>query len=85
MPQLDAIDEELRKRISQRMKDLRIQHKLSQSAVAYEYDKEKQAQNRWERGSRGASIYTINKFCMALGISISDFFDAEIFRSKKNK
>ena len=77
---LDNIDSDLKQRIAQRMIQLRERAGKKQQQLAYEYGKDKQTQNKWEKGTRGASIYTINKFCIALGITLSDFFDDDIFR-----
>jgi len=82
---LDKIDIDLRQRISQRMIQLRELSGKKQQEFAYEYGKDKQTQNKWEKGSRGASIYTINKFCIALGISLTEFFASDLFETPSIK
>lgn len=78
--QLDEIDEKLKENIALRISELRIssgtkQSKFAQDSMAID----KQALHRIEKG-RGVTIYTINKFCKALGISMQEFFDSPLFR-----
>lgn len=79
---LDKIDQELRKKIAFRIKELREKTGKKQKQFADDYDTDKQTWNRYEKG-RGASIYTVNKFCKAIGISLSDFFDSPLFKDSK--
>jgi transcriptional regulator with XRE-family HTH domain len=77
---LDDIDEKLKDSIALRIIELRKTSGKGQSEFARELmTKDKQALHRVEKG-RGASIYTINKFCSALEISLSEFFDSPLFR-----
>jgi transcriptional regulator with XRE-family HTH domain len=80
--ELDKLDQELKKRIAMRFKELRIESGKNQTDFAYDYGKDKQTQNRLE-GGRGATIYSINKFCKAIGISLSYFFDSPLFTDTK--
>ena len=80
--ELDKIDQELKKRIAMRFKELRIESGKNQTDFAYDYGKDKQTQNRLE-GGRGATIYSINKFCKASGITLSYFFDSPLFADAK--
>jgi transcriptional regulator with XRE-family HTH domain len=77
-PELDKIDKDLKMKIASRFRELREESGKSQTDFAYSYEKDKQAQHRLESG-RGANIYSINKFCLALGIPLSSFFDSPIF------
>jgi transcriptional regulator with XRE-family HTH domain len=79
---LDKIDTDLKKAIALRFRELRESSGKNQTQFAYDYGKDKQTQNRFEKG-RGATIYTINKFCAALDISISEFFDSPLFKKTK--
>ncbi len=79
MAKLDSIDLDLKARIAKRIKNLRESTGENQSQFASAYDKDRQTLNRWETG-RGATIYTINKFCAELKISLSDFFDDPLFK-----
>jgi transcriptional regulator with XRE-family HTH domain len=81
---LDNIDKDLKKAISKRITELREQSGKNQTQFAYDYGKDKQTQNKFEKG-RGATIYTINKFCNAIEISLSDFFDSPLFKDLKTK
>lgn len=70
-----------RDKIKQRITDLLKEKGLSQSKYAILSDDDRQAINRWTNlnNNRGVSIYTIRKFCMFLDISLSEFFNDEIF------
>lgn len=79
---LDKADAELRKKIALRIKELRESSGKNQTNFAYELGVDKQSLYRLEKG-RGATIYTINKFCKTIGISLSQFFDSSIFKEAK--
>lgn len=76
--ELDNIDRDLKVKLALRFKELREQSGQSQTEFAYQYGKDKQAQYKLESG-RGATIYSVNKFCLALNITLSSFFDSPIF------
>ena len=76
---LDKIDIELRDKIAQRIKELRESSGKNQTEFALELGIDKQTLHRLETG-RGATIYSINKFCMARGISLSEFFESLLFK-----
>ncbi|THU41184.1 helix-turn-helix domain-containing protein [Niastella caeni] len=78
---LDKIDIELRDKIAQRIKELRESSGKSQTEFALELGIDKQTLHRLETG-RGATIYSINKFCMVRGITLSEFFDSVNFKTK---
>jgi len=67
----------LKNKIAERIKFFRIKTGLSQSDFAEKYDIDRQILNRWEsiNNKRGITIYTINKFCKMVGISLKEFFD----------
>ncbi|WLD24715.1 helix-turn-helix transcriptional regulator [Flavobacterium dauae] len=67
----------LKNKIAERIKFFRIKTGLSQSNFAEKYDIDRQILNRWEsiNNKRGITIYTINKFCKMVGISLKEFFD----------
>jgi len=81
MASLDSIDLELKKRIAKRIADLREATGKKQSEFAKESLKDRQTLHRWEKG-RGATIYTINKICIELEISLDDFFNDPLFKKK---
>lgn len=77
MSKLTSEDTVLKNKIAERIKFLRMKTSLSQSDFAKKYDIDRQILNRWESKSnkRGVTIYTINKFCNMLGITLKEFFD----------
>ena len=79
MGRLTKEDTILQNKIAERIKFLRIKTGLSQSEFAKKYDIDRQILNRWEgkNNKRGVTIYTIDKFCKMLGITLKDFFDFE--------
>ncbi len=79
MGKLEKEDIILKKKIAERIKFLRLKTGLSQSEFAKKFDIDRQILNRWEskNNSRGVTIYTIQKFCNMIGITLSEFFDFE--------
>jgi DNA-binding XRE family transcriptional regulator len=77
MAELEKEDIILKNKIADRIQSLRIETGLSQSEFAQKHDIDRQIINRWESttNKRGITIYTINKFCKMIGISLKDFFD----------
>ena len=80
MRKLDKEDIEIKNKIALRMKILREETGKIMSEFASDTDKDKQSQYRWEK--KGASILTINKFCKEIGISVFDFFNDKLFKTK---
>jgi len=78
MRKLDKDDIALKAKIASRIKSLRKATGKGMTAFAKDNYKDKQSQNRWEK--EGASIFTINKFCKEIGISLSDFFNDPSFQ-----
>lgn len=77
---LDEIDIQLRDGIAKRIKELRKSSGKKQNHFASEnLETDKQMLQRLESG-RGASIYSVNKICKALGISLKEFFDSPTFK-----
>jgi transcriptional regulator with XRE-family HTH domain len=76
---LDDQDLLLREAIAKRIKELRKSSGKKQTHFANEnLETDKQILHRLESG-RGASIYSINKFCKSLNVSLKDFFDSPLF------
>lgn len=79
-------------KIACRIKKLRLQHTGHKQADFVEkYNIDKQDISRWEGmvsidkktgkiKGRGVTVYTIQKFCNLIGISLKDFFDDELFK-----
>ncbi|MCQ9638114.1 helix-turn-helix domain-containing protein [Chryseobacterium sp. WG14] len=82
MSKLNNEDIELRNKITQRLIDLRESTGLSQSDFAKLHDIDRQQVNRWEsfESERGVTIYTINRFCTLLKITLQDFFKDPLFK-----
>lgn len=78
---LDNIDNALKLAIAKRFKELRKEAGKTQEDIAYESGRDKQSYNKNERG-KGATIYTVNKFCLDNGINLKDFFDSPLFNKK---
>jgi len=79
---LDKTDLALRSKIALRFRELRQSFNKTQEQLANESGRDKQAYNKNETG-KGATIYTVNKFCLENDLTLSYFFDSEIFDSSK--
>lgn len=79
MAELTKEDTVLKNKIAERIRSLREKTGLSQSDFAKKYDIDRQILNRWEstNNKRGVTIYTIQKFCDMLEITLKEFFDFE--------
>ena len=77
MAKLSKEDTVLKNKIAERIKSLRAKTGLTQSEFAKKYEIDRQILNRWEskNNKRGVTIYTINKFCKMIGITLKEFFD----------
>ena len=80
---LDNIDLKLKIAIAKRFEEIRKASGKTQETFAHESGRDKQSYNKNEKG-KGATIYTINKFCIENGITLTEFFDSPLFSSKKN-
>lgn len=81
MAKLTDEDKILRTKIIRRLKELRQSVTNNQTEFANDLGLDKQLINSWEslNNERGVSIYSINKICIALNISLKEFFDSSIF------
>lgn len=79
---LDNIDINLKLAIAKRFEEIRKNSGKTQEAFAHESGRDKQSYNKNEKG-KGATIYIINKFCIENGITLMDFFDSQLFFSKR--
>ena len=79
---LDNTDTQLKLLIAKRFAEIRKVSGKTQEAFAHEAGRDKQSYNKNERG-KGATIYTINKFCIENGITLKEFFDSHLFGIKK--
>lgn len=81
MSKLTKEDIKLRTQITQRFINLRKASGLTQSEFAKLHEIDRQQVNRWEsfETERGVTIYTINRFCLLINITLKEFFDDPIF------
>lgn len=75
---LDEFDLRLKDAIAQRFKNIRLAAGKTQEDLALSYGRDKQSLSKNERG-KGATIYTICKFCVENRMTLSDFFNSEEF------
>lgn len=82
MSKLTKDDIELRNRITERLIYLRKSTGLSQSEFAKLHEIDRQQVNRWEsfESERGVTIYTIQRFCTLVKITLQEFFDDPLFK-----
>lgn len=73
------------KLINERIKNLREQRGWSEYRLAKEAGFEQSTLKVIKKEKHMPSLYTIEKICFAFGITISDFFDDEVFGHSKNK
>ncbi|PAM93993.1 hypothetical protein B4N84_12955 [Flavobacterium sp. IR1] len=84
MGQLTEEDTILQIKIAERIQFLRLKTGLSQTDFAQKYHIDRQVVNRWEstRNKRGVTVYSIQKFCRMLDITLQEFFDDDKFKEK---
>ena len=70
---------DIKMRIGLRIKELRGTLGMSQEAFANSIDMSRTYLAEVEIGKRNISIENIDRICGGLGISIREFFDADIF------
>lgn len=82
MAKLTEEDNKLKSKIKIRLNTLLAEKGWNQSAYAVESETDRQSVNRWvnDKNDRGISIYTINKFCKIIDVTLDYFFDDPIFK-----
>ena len=80
---LDNTDIQLKLAIAKRFLEIRKDSGKTQEAFAHESGRDKQSYNKNEKG-KGATIYTIYKFCIENDITLKEFFDSPLFSKKKS-
>ncbi len=63
----------IKQKIGERIKEVRVEKKLSQEAVAYHAGIERSFMTHIENGRRNVSVETLEKVLTGLEISFSDF------------
>jgi len=81
MAKLREEDEILKKKIKLRLSQLREELGESKSNVSKSIEVDRQNFQPWEnlKSDRGITIYSLNRICEALGTTLKDFFDDELF------
>lgn len=79
---LDEVDLKLKAQIAQRFKELRESSGKTQQNFAHSSGRDKQSYNRNETG-KGATIYSVNKFCLENELTLKEFFDSPLFVNKQ--
>lgn len=74
---------DIKTKIGLRIKELRTEKDLTQEAVAWQSEIDRTFMNHVENGRRNVSIESLEKIVNGLGISMRDFFDNDIFETKK--
>ena len=70
----DKVKEAWLKKLGLSIKELRLEHDMSQSDLAYSIKMDAQNISRLERGLTNSSAYLINQICITLGVSLADFY-----------
>jgi transcriptional regulator with XRE-family HTH domain len=70
---------DIRKKVGLRIKELRLNLKLTQEALAFKAEIDKTYINEVENGKRNVSIINLEKIVHALDVQIKDFFNHELF------
>lgn len=71
----------IKQKIGERIKEVRVEKKLSQEAVAYQAGIERSFMTHIENGRRNVSVETLEKVLTGLEISFSDFFNSNFFKN----
>ncbi|MDG4656833.1 helix-turn-helix transcriptional regulator [Ectobacillus antri] len=69
-------EEQLLVKIGSTIKSERMKNGLSQADLAEQSNLHKNFIGMVERGQRGATIASLQKICLALGISLGEFFQS---------
>lgn len=70
------MEEVLLEKIGNTIKTTRVKHGLSQADLAEQSQLHKNFIGMIERGQRGATISSLQKICLALGITLAEFFQS---------
>lgn len=73
--------ENIKQKIGDRIKEVRVEKKLSQETVAFNAGIERSFMTHIENGRRNVSVETLKKVLTGLEISFSDFFNSNFFKN----
>lgn len=71
---------DIRKKIGNRIKELRLKNKFTQEELAFKADMDKTYVNEVENGKRNVSVVNLEKIIKALDHSPSTFFNSSEFK-----
>ena len=71
----------IKQKIGERIKEIRVEKKLSQETVALNSGIERSFMTHIENGRRNVSVETLEKVLTGLEISFSDFFNSNFFKN----
>lgn len=70
----------IREKIGQRIRELRLEKQLSQEALAFNAGVDRTYMSDLENGRRNVSVEVLERVISALGIGFKDFFDHKEFK-----
>jgi transcriptional regulator with XRE-family HTH domain len=71
---------DIKLKVGQRIRELRKQLELSQEALANEAEVDRTYVTDVENGRRNVSVEILERLIRALGVSVSEFFNAKEFK-----
>lgn len=78
--QNNFVDMDIQQKFGRRVRELRLEKKLSQETLAIDADVERAYVSHLESGRRNISIKNMEKIIEALGVSFSEFFGDKSFK-----
>lgn len=75
---------EIKEKIGKRLRELRTAKGLSQEKFSFECGLDRTYIASIEQGKRNVSVVNIEKIATALGFSMSEFFNSNLFQNDKN-
>jgi len=76
------INMDIRVNLGKRIKEIRLNKKLSQEALAFKSQLNRTYINGIENGRRNVSIINIHKIANALDVSLTELFKSDVFTFK---
>ena len=73
---------DVRKKIGLRIKTIRSEKSISQKDLSYSSDIDRSYIASVENGNRNISIVNIERIAIALDVSLTDFFNSDIFETE---
>ncbi|PCG20274.1 helix-turn-helix transcriptional regulator [Brachyspira sp. G79] len=69
----------IKKQVGNRIKELRLKRNISQEKCAFNANIDRSYLASVENGNRNISIVNLNKICKSFNITLTEFFDSNIF------